>query len=597
MILYKLTPFFESHFFASLIKIPAMKACINIYQLFPRLFGNKNTQTTPYGTIHENGCGKFSDINVAAIESLRDLGITHIWLTGIIRHATLTDYADYGIPPSHPAVVKGRAGSPYAISDYYDVDPDLATDPGRRMEEFTELIERIHKAGLQVLIDFVPNHLARQYQSVAMPNNVRDFGTDDDTSVFFKPSNNFYYIVNERFVPPSRESDPLALAAETSYNELPAKVTGNDCYAAQPSINDWYETIKLNYGIDFFNAEETHFNPVPDTWKKMLHIVQYWTGKGVDGFRTDMSEMVPVEFWKWLIQNLRKDHKALLFIAEIYQPSLYKAFIEAGFDYLYDKVGLYNTMEQVLKHEEVAESLSACWKKLPIADKHMLRFLENHDEPRLASPHLAGDAFASLPAVAVSALMHTGPFMVYNGQEFGEKAAGSPGYSGDDGRTSIFDYTHMPSMQNWIRDGGFDSSFLDLEQKQLRNFYRRILHLRQSHLAFSEGAFYDLMWANPWYTEFDPRYVYAFMRFTDEEAIVVVANFNRSESRSMRLKIPQDALQAAGLTPKKATNWIAINLLNPDEMHTFDLQQISTGGIQIFLQCAETVVFKLKSQD
>jgi glycosidase len=329
----------------------------------------------------------------------------------------------------------------------------------------------------------------------------------------------------------------------------------------------------------------------------MLHILQYWAAKGVDGFRTDMSEMVPVEFWKWLIQHLRKDDDKLLFIAEIYQPSLYKSFIEAGFDYLYDKVGLYNTMESVLKQENAAESLSTCWKKLPIADKYMLRFMENHDEPRLASPQMAGNAFAALPAVAVSALMHAGPFMIYNGQELGEKAEGSPGYSGDDGRTSIFDYTHMPSIQNWIKDGRFDSSLLSLEQKQLRTFYAKILHLRQNHRAFSKGAFYDLMWANPWYTEFDPRHVYAFMRYVDNEVIVVVANFNRSESRSLRLKIPKDALESAGLSAEKSTNWMAVSLLNPDTMHTFDLQQISTEGIRVFLQYSETAIFTLKPHE
>lgn len=566
---------------------------INIYQLFPRLFGNKTIQTTAYGTIDENGCGKFSDINEQALTSLKNFGITHIWLTGIIRHASLTDYSDYGIPQCHPAVVKGRAGSPYAICDYYDLDPDLANDPSKRMQEFEQLLVRIHDCGLKVLIDFVPNHLARQYQSVAKPKTVNDFGAADNTDVFFAPSNNFYYIVNEKFQPPTRENDPLVKTASGAYDEFPARVTGNDCFTASPGMNDWYETIKLNYGIDFYNTEETHFDPIPDTWHKMQHILQYWVDKGIDGFRTDMSEMIPLAFWRWLINGLRAEHPDLLFVAEIYQSSLYADFIDAGFDFLYDKVGLYNTLEHVLKHNQAAESLSACWKMLAVHDKHMLRFMENHDEVRLASPHFMGDGIAGLPAVAISALMHTGPFMVYNGQETGEQALGSPGYSGDDGRSTIFDYDHIPSLQAWMNHGKFDGGKMSLEQKQLRNFYHKILHLRLSEAALSRGAFYDLMWANPWYTDFDPRYVYAFMRYTQDEAIIVLTNFHRSEERVMRLKIPHDALELAGLLPDRSMNWNAIDLLKPDNEFVFDLHYISSEGLHLSLQASETFVLKL----
>ncbi len=569
---------------------------INIYQLFPRLFGNKMRQTIPYGTISENGCGKFADINEEAIQSLKDMGITHIWLTGIIRHACLTDYTAYGIPPSHPAVVKGRAGSPYAISDYYDVGPDLATNPARRMAEFEELLHRIHQAGLKVLMDFVPNHLARQYRSVVKPDDVHDFGADDDNSVSFKPTNNFYYLPNEAFQPPGRALTPLDEAAKTDYTEFPSKVTGNDCFTARPTLNDWYETVKLNYGVDLFNVKTKAFDPIPDTWNKMLHILNYWAAKGVDGFRTDMSEMVPVEFWRWLIKDLKKGFIDLLFIAEIYQPSLYNAFIDAGFDFLYDKVGLYNTLENILIHNQPAETISQCWQTLPVEESRMLRFMENHDEPRLASPHLVGDAWAAMPAVAVSALMHTGPFMLYNGQEFGEEALGSPGFSGDDGRTTIFDYAHMPSIQDWIQHGRFDDNAMSYGQKQLREFYRKMLHLRLNRAAFNEGAFYDLMWANPWHSDFDPQYVYAFMRYTTAEVIVVLANFNRSQKRSVRLKIPEDALRKAGLSAYKTNRCQALDIFDPSVSYTIDMQRISKEGIHLVLQKAETTILEIKPQ-
>ncbi len=99
-----------------------------IYQLFVRLFGNQNQTNKYYGSIEENGCGKFNDINDLALQEITKLSISHVWLTGVIEHATMTDYSYHGIKRDDPDVVKGRAGSPYAIKDYYDVDPDLAVN-------------------------------------------------------------------------------------------------------------------------------------------------------------------------------------------------------------------------------------------------------------------------------------------------------------------------------------------------------------------------------------------------------------------------------------------------------------------------------------
>jgi glycosidase len=564
---------------------------INIYQLFPRLFGNKNPETLPYGTISQNGCGKFMDISEEAIAAIRNLGITHIWLTGVIRHASLTSYKEFGIPESHPAVVKGRAGSPYAICDYYDVDPDLATDPANRMEEFGQLMNRIHAAGLKVLIDFVPNHLAREYKSIAKPAGVSDFGEHDDPTVSFTLHNNFYYLPGENFNAPLRPDDPFANSS--SYHEFPAKVTGNDCFTASPSLNDWFETVKLNYGYVPYSHEFSETSEIPDTWRKMLHILEYWSALGVDGFRVDMTEMVPAAFFSWLIRNLKAEFPRLIFIAEIYQPNLYRRFLDAGFDYLYDKVGMYNRLEDVLKHGHAAESISICWKMLDGLDDKMLRFMENHDEIRLASKHFVNDSYTGLPAVTIAALMHRGPFMIYNGQETGEKAEGSPGYSGDDGRTTLFDYASMPAHQQWMGDGSFDGKRLSTDQHKLFDFYQKILHLRLENEAISHGAFYDLMWANPWYTDFDPRFVYAFLRFTENEKLLIVVNFHKTESRRMRLNIPEDAIQSAGLSAHNQDFWIAENLFNPKKSVVFDPESLSSEGIQLTLSPLESAIYRL----
>ena len=499
---------------------------MNIYQLFPRLFANKQTDFRFNGTKTENGCGTFNDIDNTALDAIKDLGFTHIWLTGILEHASEST-------GTHPDITKGRAGSPYAVTDYHAVDPDLGT-----MADFEQLVDRIHGKGMKVIIDFIPNHLARQNKG-------------------FDPCN-FYYCEGQAFVSPRRVS-------ELPYEEYPAKATGNNVFAPNPSLNDWYDTVKLNY--------DEH-----DTWEKMLEILRFWCSKDVDGFRVDMAEMVTVAFWQWVIAELRKDYQPIM-IAEIYQPDLYKPFLEAGFDYLYDKVGLYNTLERVLCEGHEAKEISQVWKDLDEMDAHMLRFMENHDEKRLASPQFVGGAFAALPAVALSALMNTGPFMVYNGQESGENAVGDVGYSGDDGRTSIFDYCHMPQHQNWMNFGKFDGGQFDETQRKLFGYYRKLLHFRNEHTAISEGKFYDLMWCNPWYMNFDPQFVYAFLRYSESERLLVVVNFNRNEPRDVEVKIPHDALA----------------LMGRSKANEFDMNDFASEVHAVHLEPSETKVVDLDS--
>ena len=135
-----------------------------IYQVLPRLWGN----------------GKFSSIDAGSFQYWKGLGADYIWYTGIIRHASAG---------SGEKVVKGEAGSPYAITDYYDVNPYMADVPERRMEEFEDLVKRTHEAGLKVLMDFVPNHVAREYKG--------SLGRDDDSSVHWAPENDFFYYPGE----------------------------------------------------------------------------------------------------------------------------------------------------------------------------------------------------------------------------------------------------------------------------------------------------------------------------------------------------------------------------------------------------------------
>lgn len=497
---------------------------MTIYQLFVRVFGNKNNAWKPDGTRKQNGCGVFSNISDDEIERIKALKINCIWLTGVVRHSSETAYPEIGIDAANPLITKGKAGSPYAITDYYDVDPDLADDPANRMEEFESTVQRIHQHGLKVVIDLIPNHLSRVYKSKCKPDDVRDFGSDDDENVEFLQSNNFYYCPGQPYVNPVGNSK--------DYSEFPAKASGNDVFRPNPTIDDWYDTIKLNYGVDYRDGSK-HFTPIPDTWRKMLNIMRFWCSKGIDGFRVDMAEMVPAEFWRWAISDVRKDFDVTM-IAEIYKPHLYREYVEAGFDYLYDKLGLYNTLENIFRHGQSAETISDVWKSLNGLDNNMLRFMENHDEVRLASKYFMKRVENTFPFVAMSALMNRGAFMIYNGQEYGEDADGLAGFSGDDGRTSIFDYVSMKSLVCGDKNS------------KVYKFYSNLLNFRENSAAIQKGDFYDLMWANPWFSNFDPQYIYAFLRFCEEEKLLIVINFNLNESRDVTVTIPEDAQKLLG---------------------------------------------------
>lgn len=518
---------------------------IIIYQVLPRLFGNDTAEPVYNGDINQNGCGKFKDFNSAVLKKIKALGVTHIWYTGIIEHATKTDYSDYGIRRDHRAMVKGKAGSPYAIKDYYDVDPDLAVNPFERMKEFESLVKRTHEAGLKIIIDFVPNHVAREYWSDTKPDGVDNLGETDNTNQAFSPQNNFYYIPNQalscRFDMTETESQP--------YKEYPAKATGNDCFCAFPGQNDWYETIKLNYGVDYCAGGVKHFSPIPNTWNKMLAIMLFWAGKNIDGFRCDMAEMVPIEFWQWAVSQVKKEYPHIKFIGEVYNPSLYRDYIYRGnFDYLYDKVGLYDTLKSVTRMECGAQAITSCWQQLDDIRSHMLYFLENHDEQRLASPYYADNGAKGIPALAVSLFIGSNPFMLYFGQEFGEKGMDTEGFSGQDGRTTIFDYWRVKTIQQWKDNEKYTLKKLSPDSKALYKKYKQLLNLSLKENVFSEGLFYDLMYVNYNNENFDANRTYAFVRSNKEEHCLVVCNF-RDANGKIGINIPPHMLEFLNITP------------------------------------------------
>ena len=554
-----------------------------IYQLFIRAFGNKR-QTLPGGSYSINGSGKFNDITPELLRSLKeDLSISHIWYTGVIAHASKTDWSAYGIPSAHPSVVKGEAGSPYAITDYYDVAAELAEDIPSRMAEFEALVERTHTAGLRVVIDFVPNHLSRCYHgastaasgasapSAAAPSVTAApsaaggpsaaaalsaagapsaaaagalFGAEDDPTQAFCPQNNFYYLPAEELHLP----DAALASATAPYREYPAKATGNDCFSAWPSVNDWYDTVKLNYGVDYASGR-TYFEPRPRTWGMMLDVLLFWASKGVDGFRCDMAEMVPVQFWHWAIAEVKHKYPQTLFVAEVYNPALYSSYLDyGGFDLLYDKVGMYDTLKLVSQHHLPASAITGAWQAVDKIQNRMLNFLENHDEQRLASSFNLSSPWRAIPELGVSLLFNRAPFMLYCAQEYGERGMESEGFSGLDGRTSIFDYCSIPAVREVTQEG-----------LMLRSLYSQLLTLARTESALAQGYTFDLTYCNPQHSA--TKFIFArrprktFYNPSPEDSLIIIcADFSfasQEEPQHIDVVLP-DALFSLWNIPQGA---------------------------------------------
>jgi len=549
-----------------------MKEKVLIYQVFTRLYGNRNVTRKENGTLAENGCGKMNDFTPKVLKDLAQMGISHVWYTGVIRHATQTDYTAYGIPRQHPAVVKGKAGSPYAITDYYDVDPDLAVDVKQRMQEFEQLVERTHQAGMKVIIDFVPNHVARQYKSICKPRGVKDLGETDQSLHGFDPQNNFYYCPGERFTPYfdlyNGETEP--------YLEEPAKATGNDHFDNAPGRNDWYETVKLNYGVDYYAGRVNHFDPIPDTWQKMTNILLFWAKKGIDGFRCDMAEMVPAEFWAYATKAVKKKFKNIVFMGEVYNPFEYRHYLESGFDWLYDKVGMYDTMRSVICRMEPAGAITQAWQQTDDIRNHMVYFLENHDEQRIGSDFFAARPVKGVPGMIASVLMYQNPFMLYAGEEYGERGMDREGFSGNDGRTTIFDYWSIDTLCR------ASAKKLTASEEQLFDIHQKTLQLARKEKAVAEGLSFDLMYVNQ-----HLQRQYAFLRKADNELLLVVVNFEDQEA-VIDVTVPAHAFDYMDMKEK---NVIATDLLTKERLA---MRMKRDGSIRMAVPANGGRVWKVK---
>ena len=590
----------------------------HIYQLMVRHFGNTNPTRAPHGTIEENGCGKFDDINDAALSSLKEFGITHIWLTGVLEQASSTEYP--GRPADHSVLVKGQAGSPYAIRDYFDVCPDYATDPENRLDEFRALLLRMKEHGLKALIDFVPNHVARSYESDIHPD--LSFGKDDDTSQFFQPNNNFFYLgdLHPGGGPPLKLPDGHGSVVFPFEREF-GRVTGNNVISWSPSVHDWFETIKLNYGYNFtlgaprsdtdtLPDSDAALEQTPDTWQKMDAILAYWQEMGVDGFRVDMAHMIPMAYWAWQTRRCRERDDHVFFMAEAYDSDPTKltgdhvldSLLAAGFDAVYDSPS-YDAVKNIVEGPNWANDIDIAANPFAERFHHSLRYVENHDEVRIASKQNWGGLGMEIgrPASAILFGLGRGPIMIYGGQELGERADGSEGFSGDDGRSSIFDYGSLPTLVSWVNDHQYDGAGLTGAQRDLRAYYAQLLKVC-AEPAFARGDFYGLNHANKENEQYgridgetvSGHWLYSFLRrdITSGQTFLVVVNMHPSESlQGVRIQIPENAMEWIGPTSGHQAKQMFADRLGSQLTFPADRHDLLNHGLAIPYISAKTALY------
>ncbi len=568
-----------------------------IYQLFVRHFSNFKRDGVPNGTREQNGCGTFADVNDAALESISQMGITHLWLTGILRHATQT--AHPGLPAHPSCVVKGIAGSPYAVVDYFDVDPDLAQEPEKRIEEFSALLARIRRCGMVPMLDFVPNHVSRCYASPG--HSELEPGMWDKKDVFFARDNSFYYLD----APQDGDRRVILPGGEFEAERGCGRVTGNNSATWRPSVFDWYETVKLNYGCDYRHGSAeaeslpgilTATNAVPRTWRILDRVLAWWQNLGVGGFRCDMAHMIPLPFWRWEIARARLRDETAFFMAEAYDDPMkltpgnpLQDLLSAGFDGVYDAPA-YRALRDLYEGGRWANDLDALHRPENMLFTGGVRYVENHDEPRLASPLFWGGYGATVARSVMTAQYASscGPVLFYNGQEVSERAEGPTGFGGDNGRTSIFDYTSLPRLQRWTCNGRYNGEELSAEEIELRQFCATLLRLLQ-HPALSNGSFYGLNWANhstPGYGRENGEgtsghYLYAFLRHSLQahRTLLIVCNFSPQQDAETSIHIPRNACDWAR---KNAPHFLFTDLLDPSASPiSATTEQLDTTGLPL----------------
>jgi glycosidase len=374
------------------VSIPAPEIeKVVLYEIYVRNF-------TPEGT--------FQAI-IPQLDKLKELGVNTIWLM-----------------PIHPVGVenrKGTFGSPYAVQDFYDVNPEFGTKA-----DFKALVNACHEKGLHILIDLVANHTAWDNKWIT---------------------------------------------------EHPDWYTKNEAGEIIPPVDDWSDVADLNYENAAVPAE-------------MAKVMEYWVKEfDIDGYRCDVAYMVPNDFWKGSIANIRKI-KPIIMLAEAAGTE----FHEIGFDFTYGWE-VYHHMKKLFAGESAATLPSlatAETAKVPAGNK-ILRFITNHDETSWddVPVNLFKSREGSLAAFVASTFMPSVP-LLYNGQEVGHPQ-----------KMNLFEKSDI----NWLANGF------------MRDAYKQILVLRSQESAVLGDEITFLETGSP--------DIIAYQRGSGDAAVFVVVNVRK----------------------------------------------------------------------
>jgi glycosidase len=263
-----------------------------------------------------------------------------------------------------------------------------------------------------------------------------------------------------------------------------------------------------------------------------------------------MAEMVPVEFWSYMNSAIKMKYPDTFLLAEVYNPTVYRDYLQLGkMDYLYDKVAFYDTIKHIVQGHGSTDNIPQIQNDLSDIEHNMIHFLENHDEQRIASPDFAGSAIKGKPAMVVSTTISSAPTLIYFGQEVGEPGAENAGY-GRPSRTSIYDYIGVPNHQRWMNEKKFDGAQLSEDEKELRDFYKRLLNFTINSTALM-GNYEEIHSYNRANTENYNHRIFSFVRWSDLEKLIIVSNFDAKQTYEFELKLPKNIIQEWNLKDGK----------------------------------------------
>ena len=178
--------------------------------------------------------------------------------------------------------------------------------------------------------------------------------------------------------------------------------------------------------------------------------------------------------------------------------------------------------------------------------------------------------------------------MVYFGQEVGEAGNENAGF-GTHSRTSIFDYIGVPNHQRWMNEGKFDGGQLSDSEKNLRDFYKRLLNFSINSSALM-GSYQEIQSVNRQNNVGYDELIYSYVRWSEKQKLIVVANFSSEKTSEFDLKVPSDIISKWKL--KDGEYQLTDQLY---QKNIVQLKVINGEGIaKVKIEPSESFIFELK---